>query len=81
MPDEPHEPDTGEPISELTELLEPPPAGFHTRIHNSIQRRILVGETIDFSLSGLFQTLLSYLMIPLELLGGFLGEDKKPEER
>lgn len=61
---------TGEAIAELAALREPAPAGFLDRVRGSIQRRLLVAQTADFSLRVLAQTMFEYLTAVVDAFRG-----------
>jgi len=69
--------DTGEPIRELRELTEAPRAGFLQRVRNSIHRRVLAADTIDFSLHVLLVTLREYLNLFMQTLFGATTEESE----
>jgi len=60
-PDRDDDIDTGEAIAELASLREMPASGFGDRIRHSIQRRLFVAETADFSLRMFLQTMFEYV--------------------
>ncbi len=62
--------DLGDPVAELAELREVPREGFLQRIRGSIHRRLLVADTLDFSLMALFRTLFEYLEVLVQSLSG-----------
>jgi hypothetical protein len=62
--------DPGEPIRLLADLEEPVSAGLRKRVQNSIRRRHLVGDLLDFTLSTPGMVLLTYVT---GLFGGVGG--------
>ena len=79
MSDRPRRPDhdesTGEPIHELADLREPTSDRFQERIRGSILRRMFAVDAVDFSLSAVFATFMSYVGMLLQLMPG--GTEKR----
>jgi len=74
---DPDQIDTGKPVTELTSLMIKPDSSFFRKIHNSIQRRTLAAQTIDFSLMAMFQTFMDYLIAALQALSGQTDKERK----
>ena len=62
--------ETGEAIAELASLRVTPTTGFLDRVRNSIQRRVFVAQTADFSLRVFAQTMFDYLSAVLDAFRG-----------
>jgi len=62
--------DTGQAIAELATLRETPVEGFVDRIRRSVQRRLLVAQTADFSLGVFMRTMFDYLAAILDAFRG-----------
>lgn len=60
--------ETGEPLAELASLREEPDEGFLPRVRRSIDRRLLVADTTDFSFRVLLKTMFDYLTAALDAL-------------
>ena len=63
----------GTPIAELADLREDPREGFISRIRGGINRRVLVAEAVDFSLTCFFQSFMDYISLIIQSLAG--GQD------
>lgn len=63
---DPEDLELGEPVGELRLLAESATPGFLGRIRNSINRRLLAAEAVDFSFTALFQTFFEYLKAMIE---------------
>jgi hypothetical protein len=70
VPPDDEDTELGRPIAELRELDEGPAPGFLRRIRNSINRRRLAGDAVDFGIGAYFQTFFEFLKAALESLGG-----------
>jgi hypothetical protein len=73
--------DPGEPLDELASLGEDPAAGFLPRIRRSIDRRVLVSDTADFSFRVLFKTMFDYLAAALDAFQPVRKDDRSDDER
>lgn len=65
--------DTGEPIAELAELLEPAKVGFFDRLWRRIDRRKLGAEVADLGWNGILTLFVEYLSMMTEIF-----QDKNP---
>jgi hypothetical protein len=72
--------ETGAPVTELKELLEPPRAGFLARIRGSIHRRLFAADTADFVFQAFFATLLDYLDLLMRSLPGVARSSAKEKD-
>jgi hypothetical protein len=62
--------DLGEPIRLLADLEEPAPSRLRARVRNSIRRRHLAGDLLDFSVFAPGKVLLTYVTGLFEALMG-----------
>ena len=70
--------DLGEPIHELAELVEVPTAGFAGRVRNSILRRGLTSDLMDYAWTGPLRVFWEYLEMLFGILGGHTtGKEEK----
>lgn len=68
----------GEPIHELAELVEIPTAGFANRVRNSILRRGLTSDLMDYAWTGPLRVFWEYLEMLFGLFSGHAsGKEKK----
>ena len=68
--------DTGEPIAELADLVEPAEAGFFGRLWRRIDRRRLGSEIADLGWTGVFTVFIEYLSMLMEV---FEAKDERPD--
>ena len=66
----------GEPIHELAELVETPTAGFAGRVRNSILRRGLTSDLVDYAWTGPLRVFWEYV----EMLFGLFGHHASGKE-
>ncbi len=71
-------PDTGSPVSVLSDFAVDPDPGLEGRVVRSIQRRELASDTLDFSLRVMIQTAWEYLRSLLDLVPA--GDDRSGKE-
>ena len=78
-----NEEDLGEPVSELRLLSEPSPDGFFSRVRDSIGRRLLVGDVVDFGIPVMLATMMEYIAVLFSVFGvsGPEQEEKEDHER
>ena len=70
--------DPGEPIRRLADLSEPAPPDLRTRVRNSIRRRHLIGDVLDFSVFAPGAVLVTYLSGLFDALVGGRPETVDP---
>ena len=73
--------DPGEPLAELASLREEPGDGFLGRIRRSIDRRVFVSDTADFSLRVLLKTMFDYLTAAVDSLQPAREDERSDDER
>jgi hypothetical protein len=72
--------ETGEPLAELASLREEPDDGFLPRIRRSIDRRLLVSDTADFSFRMLLKTMFDYLTAALDALQSGRDDERSDDD-
>lgn len=69
--------DTGEPVTELETLLEPPTTGFLSRLRNKIERRTLASNVVGMAWTATNNVVIEFIKLVFELLGPRDRGDRK----
>jgi len=75
-----HDPETGAPVTALASFALEDDPSLPGRVRRSIVRRVLVSESLEFSLDVLVRTLWGHIKAILELLPVPVGPEKETSD-